>query len=88
MGNPSCISPRARTALGPMEVGTCCRSLDNSPLGAPNPRIDFFSIPSYAWNEFGEGGILAPARGENYGKLKAIRDLFPNKQETNKTRQP
>ncbi len=27
-------------------------------------------------------------RGENYSKLEAIRDLFPNKHETNKTTQP
>jgi hypothetical protein len=42
----------------------------------------------YAWNEFGEGGIVAPTRGENYRKLEAIREVFPNKHETNKTTQP
>jgi hypothetical protein len=30
----------------------------------------------YAWNEFGEGGILAPTRGEGYMKLKAIAEVF------------
>jgi len=30
----------------------------------------------YAWNEFGEGGIVAPTRGENEMKLEAIRDVF------------
>jgi len=42
----------------------------------------------YAWNEFGEGGIVAPTRGEGYSKLEAIRDLFPSKHETNKSAQP
>jgi hypothetical protein len=42
----------------------------------------------YAWNGFGEGGIVAPTRGDNYSKLEAIRDLFPNKCETSSSRQP
>lgn len=52
-------------------------------FGLPLPgggRQKMFTI--YAWNEFGEGGIVAPTRGENYSKLEAIRDLFPNKHTT------
>ena len=30
----------------------------------------------YAWNEFGEGGIVAPTRGENEMKLEAVHDVF------------
>jgi hypothetical protein len=30
----------------------------------------------YAWNEFGEGGIVAPTRGENGMKLEAVRNVF------------
>jgi hypothetical protein len=30
----------------------------------------------YAWNEFGEGGIVAPTRGEQSMKLEAIRAVF------------
>lgn len=30
----------------------------------------------YAWNEFGEGGILAPTRGERDTKLRGIRDVL------------
>jgi hypothetical protein len=30
----------------------------------------------YAWNEFGEGGIVAPTRGEGTMKLEAIRQVF------------
>lgn len=30
----------------------------------------------YAWNEFGEGGIIAPNRAENAMKIEAIRDVF------------
>lgn len=30
----------------------------------------------YAWNEFGEGGIVAPTRGDQYMKLEVIREVF------------
>ena len=30
----------------------------------------------YAWNEFGEGGFLAPTRGEGDQRLKAISEVF------------
>lgn len=30
----------------------------------------------YAWNEFGEGGMVAPTGGEQYMKLEAIREVF------------
>jgi len=30
----------------------------------------------YAWNEFGEGGITAPTRGEKQMKLEAVREVF------------
>lgn len=30
----------------------------------------------YAWNEFGEGGILAPTKGQKYIKLEGIREIF------------
>lgn len=30
----------------------------------------------YAWNEFGEGGIVAPTRGEGYARLAGIRRIF------------
>lgn len=41
-------------------------------LGLPGQKA--FTI--YAWNEFGEGGIVAPTRGDNYMKLDAIRAVF------------
>ena len=46
-------------------------------LGLPaagGGRQRVFTI--YAWNEFGEGGIVAPTRGEGYLKLEAIREVF------------
>ncbi|MBI5833798.1 MAG: hypothetical protein HZB16_16015 [Armatimonadetes bacterium] len=49
-------------------------------LGLPLPdgtRQPAFTI--YAWNEFGEGGILAPTQGEQNTKLEAIRDVFGTK---------
>jgi hypothetical protein len=46
-------------------------------LGLPLPggeRQGVFTI--YAWNEFGEGGIVAPTRGEQSMKLDAIHAVF------------
>lgn len=45
-------------------------------LGVPTPqgRRKMFLI--YAWNEFGEGGIVAPTRGERNMKLEAIQAVF------------
>ena len=41
---------------------------------ATGARQPVFTI--YAWNEFGEGGIVAPTEGEGYMKLEAIREVF------------
>ena len=30
----------------------------------------------HAWNEFGEGGIVAPTRDEKAMKLEAVREVF------------
>ena len=30
----------------------------------------------YAWNEYGEGGIVAPTRGDGFMKLETIRAVF------------
>jgi hypothetical protein len=46
-------------------------------LGLPLPggrRQKLFTL--YAWNEFGEGGIVAPTRGEQTMKLDAIHAVF------------
>ena len=32
----------------------------------------------YAWNEFGEGGIVAPTQGDKYMKLEVIKEVFGN----------
>lgn len=48
-------------------------SLSNNPVfGFPGQPA--FTI--YAWNEFGEGGIVAPTQGEGYMKLEAITEVF------------
>ena len=44
----------------------------SSPLGLPGQPA--FTI--YAWNEFGEGGIVAPTRGDGYMKLETIAEVF------------
>jgi hypothetical protein len=52
-------------------------TLDKYPrLGIPDQggRKKMFLI--YAWNEYGEGGIVAPARGEQSMKLEAIASVF------------
>lgn len=46
-------------------------------LGLPLPagrRQGIFTI--YAWNEFGEGGIVAPTEGEKTMKIDAIYTVF------------
>ena len=43
------------------------------------PRRDGSLQPAftvYAWNEFGEGGIVAPTAGEGAARLEAIREVF------------
>lgn len=37
-------------------------------------RQKIFTI--YAWNEFGEGGIVAPTQGQKYMKLQGIKEVF------------
>ena len=44
--------------------------------GRANAAPRDYLVGVYAWNEFGEGGIVAPTRGENEMKLEAIRDVF------------
>ena len=49
------------------------RDLAETPtLGLPGQKA--FTI--YAWNEYGEGGIVAPTRGDGSMKLEAIREVF------------
>lgn len=35
------------------------------------------ALSVYAWNEFGEGGIMAPTHGWNVSRLVGLRDTFP-----------
>jgi hypothetical protein len=73
------------------ELSSIKDDLKNHPqLGLPKTdgtRQPAFTI--YAWNEFGEGGIVAPSQGEGYMKLEAIRDVFrpdlPGKASSNGT---
>lgn len=49
----------------------------NDNLGLPLPgggRQKMFTI--YAWNEFGEGGFVAPTYGDGLMKLQAIKNVF------------
>ncbi len=69
------------------QVVADCKTHPNFGLPLPDGgRQKIFTI--YAWNEFGEGGIVAPTRGENYAKLEAIRDLFLNNHETPRAIKP
>lgn len=43
-------------------------------LPAAEGRKKMFLI--YAWNEFGEGGIMAPTQGEKEMKLDAVKEVF------------
>jgi len=44
-------------------------------LGLPGQKL--FTI--YAWNEYGEGGIVAPTQGDQTMKLEVIREVFGSK---------
>jgi hypothetical protein len=48
---------------------------EHTSLGLPGAKA--FTI--YAWNEYGEGGFVAPTRGEQYMKLKTIERVFNRK---------
>ncbi len=51
--------------------------IQSTNLGFPNrdgSTCKAFTI--YAWNEFGEGGYLAPTEGDGYQKLKAVKRIF------------
>jgi hypothetical protein len=54
-------------------------------LGLPRrdgTRQKAFTI--YAWNEFGEGGIVAPTKGKGYMMLECIKDVFGKDSETDR----
>jgi hypothetical protein len=68
------------------QVATDIEKYPNFGLPLPDGgRQKLFTV--YAWNEFGEGGIVAPTRGEKFAKLEAIRDVFPSNNETRKSTQ-
>jgi hypothetical protein len=68
------------------QVATDIEKYPNFGLPLPDGgRQKLFTV--YAWNEFGEGGIVAPTRGEKFAKLEAIRDIFPSNNETRKSTQ-
>jgi len=53
-------------------------ALDSNPnLGLrPGPTQRRKMLLIYAWNEFGEGGIVAPTRGDGTMKLDAVKQVF------------
>ncbi len=56
-------------------ISHCLASAANFGLLLPDVgRQAIFTI--YAWNEFGESGIVAPARGDRAMKLEAIGAVF------------
>jgi hypothetical protein len=58
-----------------VQVAEDLNSCENMGLPLPDGgRQKMFTI--YAWNEFGEGGFVAPTKGEKYMKLTVIKDLF------------
>lgn len=45
-------------------------------LGLPSGERCQPAFTIYAWNEYGEGGIVAPTAGEGWMKLEGLRDVF------------
>ena len=56
---------------GAMLMMHAVRSKPPLPSGALQPAFNI-----YAWNEFGEGGIMAPSNGWRYRRLEAIASVF------------
>jgi hypothetical protein len=60
------------------ELKRMARDLENlSNMGIKlnnGKRQKIFTI--YAWNEFGEGGTVAPTQGQKYMKLEGIKEVF------------
>jgi hypothetical protein len=49
------------------------------PMGLPT-RDGAGIVPAlsiYSWNEFGEGGVMAPSHGWNYTRLEGLAQVFP-----------
>ena len=54
---------------------TALASLSNLGFPLPDGALQpAFTI--YAWNEFGEGGFVAPTVGDGYMKLEGIKRIF------------
>jgi hypothetical protein len=51
----------------------------NRAFGFPDPTSPTGIQPAvtlYAWNEFGEGGIVAPTTGDGFMKVQAVAAVF------------
>jgi len=75
-GRPSFALPTRQQWLRELKrIADDLNSLPN--LGIPKRDgllQKIFTI--YAWNEFGEGGFVAPTRGDGYMKLECIKEVF------------
>lgn len=75
--------PRPRFALPSRQQWTAAlqslkTDLQTGRLGFPLPDGKVQPAATiYCWNEFGEGGMVAPTQGDQYMKLEAIRGVFP-----------
>lgn len=51
--------------------------LDSGKFGFPLPdQRRQPAVTIYCWNEFGEGGMVAPTQGDQSMKLEVIREVF------------
>jgi hypothetical protein len=58
----------------------------NARFGYPTGNGDVqAAVTLYAWNEFAEGGIIAPTQGQGWMKLQGISDVFGGEHEALKT---
>lgn len=63
-----------------IQVKTQCLN-DTNQFGFPDASEPSGIQPAvniYAWNEFGEGGIMAPTRGDGYMKVEVLQEVFGN----------
>ena len=56
--------------------------------GSKESLVDTENDPGDAWNEFGEGGIVAPTKGRGHMMLQCIKDVFGTSDPAHEGRAP
>jgi hypothetical protein len=83
--SPSFASPTSDEWEAALRQGKAAIESPGANFGFPSSAAASGVQPAltiYAWNEFGEGGIVAPTVAEGWMKLQAIARVFGSQQES------